>query len=72
MPSHHLEELAAPEKCRRTPLHAWDQLQEIWTAMLVVRDSMLADERSSRASGGLQSKERDEGKRRRKMGVWGS
>ena len=48
------------------PLHAWDQLQEIWTTMLVVRDSMLADDRSSRASGGLLSKEMDEGKRKRR------
>ena len=62
MSSHHLEELAAPEKCVGTPLHAWDQLQKIWTAMLMVRDSMLADERSSRAGHDLLRKTKiDEG-----------
>ena len=51
-----LEELTAPEKCGGTPLHAWDQLQEIWTAMLMYKDSILADERSSRAGDDLLRK----------------
>ena len=62
MSSHYLEELAAPEKYMGTPLHAWDQLQEIWTAMLMVRDSMLAEERSTRAGDDLLRKTKiDEG-----------
>ena len=53
---HHLVYLVAPEKCGGTPLHAWDQLQETWTAMLVVKGAMLAEERNSRASSGLPRK----------------
>ena len=51
-----LEELTAPEKCGGTPLHAWDQLQDIWMAMLMYRDSILADEKSSRAGDDLLRK----------------
>ena len=51
-----LEELATPEKCGGTPLHAWDQLQETWTAMLVVRGAMLAEWSNSGAGSGLLRK----------------
>ena len=59
-----LEGLIAPEKCGGTPLHTWDQLQEIWTAMLMYRDWILADERSSGAEDGLLRKTQTEKKRR--------
>ena len=51
-----LEELAALENCGGTPLHAWDQLQETWTAMLVVRGVMLAEWSNSGTGSGLLRK----------------
>ena len=53
-----------------TPLHAWDQLQEIWTAMLMVRDSMLAEERSTRAGDDLLRKTKKKRKEGRKKRSW--
>ncbi|RVW32766.1 hypothetical protein CK203_086329 [Vitis vinifera] len=61
-----LEGLTAPEKCGGTPLHAWDQLQEIWTAMLMYRDWILADEGSSGAEDGLLRKTQTESSSGRK------